>query len=621
MPDRRFAALAALSLFAVTFFAFAFLFLRFPLIYDTDSYFHLAAARRYATSGIVDSLPWARFSVMHQGYGDKELLFHLLLVPFTTLTDAAIGGRLALAALNASLVALLGWLGVTLIGRWGAVVPLLVYAGASPFFARAVRLRPELLALLLLIAATWFATRRRFLLAGVAVFLFTMSYTAFHVVVGLAIVWFVQEGMRLRRWEWRLPLTAVTGAGIALLVHPHFPKNLEIWWIQNVTFFLSKRQLDVGPEILPPRAADVILKNAGWLLGLAALWIAARQTNENDEPAPPNYFASAAALFFVLYLLMARMVTWFVPLATIAVLMEMYRRGLRPSSVLTFRQIRIPLAAVVTACVLLSIPAIANPAFMQLVRSDPNAVAEGDWEEFGKRVPSGARIAATWKAAELYAFWAPQGHYLNVLDPVFMNVAYPREYRVQRAVFAGVEPDIPLAIAGPLQSDYIAFDRTDPDEHVADRVLADPRFEILYGGFNVLARITPGANADFVVDWRVVAPRAGPYPRPSSAHLRAIEGFVDVSRVDDASRCVTFATTIRTSPGTTSLYEFAPYGPSTLAVDGRSVASTQASGFARLGEGIFVQLNLGAGTHEVRVETCRVANGRGGFYLLKRSKP
>src|SRR5512140_917224 len=156
MSDRRFAALAALSLFAVSFFAFAFLFLRFPLIYDTDSYFHLAVGRLYATSGIVHSLPWARMSVMHEGYGDKELLFHVFLAPFTRMMDGAVGGRIALATLNASLVALLAWLGVTLAGRWGAIAPLLVYAGSAPFFARAVRLRPELLALMLLVAAIWF---------------------------------------------------------------------------------------------------------------------------------------------------------------------------------------------------------------------------------------------------------------------------------------------------------------------------------------------------------------------------------------------------------------------------------------------------------------------------------
>jgi hypothetical protein len=195
MSDRRFAIVAALSLFVVSFFAFAFLFLRFPLIYDTDSYFHLAAARLYATDGLVHSLPWARMSVMHQGYGDKELLFHLALSPFTRLTDAAVGGRLALALLNASLFALLAWLGVSMIGRWGAIAPLLVYAGASPFFARAIRLRPELFALMLLIAATWFATRRRYLFFGVAVFLFTLSYTAFQVLVALAFLWFAWDGV------------------------------------------------------------------------------------------------------------------------------------------------------------------------------------------------------------------------------------------------------------------------------------------------------------------------------------------------------------------------------------------------------------------------------------------
>ena len=72
---------------------------RQPLLYDNDSYFHLAVARTYAEAGPVDRLEAVRFSVMEDGFGDKELLFHLLLVPFTVWLDPVFGGQLFLAAL------------------------------------------------------------------------------------------------------------------------------------------------------------------------------------------------------------------------------------------------------------------------------------------------------------------------------------------------------------------------------------------------------------------------------------------------------------------------------------------------------------------------------------------
>jgi len=158
------------------------------------------------------------------------------------------------------------------------------------------------------------------------------------------------------------------------------------------------------------------------------------------------------------------------------------------------------------------------------------------------------------------------------------------------------------------------------DEQVAGRVLGDPRFDVVYGGFNVLARIVPNRNRAFIVDWRVLAPGAARYPRMTSARMRGVEGFVDMNRLDRISGCMTFATGLRvTSPGK-YLYEFAPYGAGTLAIDGRNLASTQSALEARLGEGLFVQVDLQAGTHEFRIETCRAQNGRGGFYLLERAK-
>jgi len=90
-----------------------------PVLPDNDSYYHLAVARHYAEHGVRAPIPWARFSILNDGLGDKELLFHLLLAPFVALArDASRGGILALALLNA-LVA-------TVLARSSLLVPFLV---------------------------------------------------------------------------------------------------------------------------------------------------------------------------------------------------------------------------------------------------------------------------------------------------------------------------------------------------------------------------------------------------------------------------------------------------------------------------------------------------------------
>src|SRR5207249_2037490 len=108
----------------------------------TDSYYHLAAARLYAHEGLVKDLPWARFSALGQGFGDKEVLFHLLLVPFARLADPVLGGKLALALLNGAVAAALAAWALRALGTWGVLVPLWVMGTATDFTLRTLRLRP-----------------------------------------------------------------------------------------------------------------------------------------------------------------------------------------------------------------------------------------------------------------------------------------------------------------------------------------------------------------------------------------------------------------------------------------------------------------------------------------------
>src|SRR2546428_12987339 len=70
---------------------------RFPVLPDSDSYYHLAAARANPEHGPSYRPDWARFSIIHDGFGDKELLFHALLSPFARLADPTPAGADALA--------------------------------------------------------------------------------------------------------------------------------------------------------------------------------------------------------------------------------------------------------------------------------------------------------------------------------------------------------------------------------------------------------------------------------------------------------------------------------------------------------------------------------------------
>jgi hypothetical protein len=610
-----------------------------PLHYhwDGDSYYHLAVARSYAHGGVFHDLEWARFSAMAKGFGDKDLLFHLLLAPFAALPDASAGGQLALALLCGLLAALLADLGMRAAGPWGCLLPWLLVLTSGDFDLRLLRLRPELLALALLLLTLAALGSARYRTAGALAALFTLSYTAFHALLGVCGLLFLVQGWVRRRWEPLLIAYPALGVGLALLVHPHFPANLKIWWLQSLDYFRLKDVLDVGVEIRPEPTDEVLLKNLGWWLLPVVAWRSTVAAPPREDAAGPrDAFVVAALAFGVLSALMLRFSLYFIPFASLALLFAFAAGGRRLGAWTRLPgRGRVPLALGLVVAIAASAPQIYAIA---TALSDPARYPrEADLADFGRSVPPGAKVAATWGEAEAYVFFAPQGRYLNLLDPVFMAVPYPEAYRLQRRIFAGIEPDVPLAAAAGLDSDYLAVSEVDPARPLLQRLLADPRASVLHKGPHWLFQFRPDPGGSLWLDWRLApAETGGPsaggpsaageagaaYPRLGDPRLRAREGYVDLHRLGSPLRCRTFLHTWSLEAPSALLFELAPYGPASLAVDGEVRAVAEDGQRAILGHGVLVPLSLPAGEHRLAVQACpsSQAPGYGGFFLRLRSE-
>lgn len=602
----------------------------FPVLDDSDSYFHLALAREYARDGIPEGLPWAGLTPWASRYGDFQLLFHLYLIPFVSGVDPQAGGGLALALLDGALFALLGFLGSRAIGRWGWLLPVAVYATTTEAALRLVRLRPELLALGLFLLAALFVARGRYRLLGVVAALFALAYSAVHAFVGLWLVLFALWGWRDRRWEWALPLYAVLGTVVGLVVHPQFPANLDSLVLVAKVPFVDAASLGSGTEIQPHTTRIALLSQLGFWCGAALVWFC-RRSDPNGAPAEAgahrDVFGVLAAGFGGLYLLHARFALYAFPFAALWLLWQLRARGETVGRrALVFGR-PVPTLVGVLVCTALAARPLALQAKLYSHRADESAAR--DREALGAKIPTGARVAATWRTADLLVYYAPTARYLEVLDPLPLYLANPTAAATLRRVFAGDEPDTPLALAEVLTSDHWVISRGKPDEVGAlVRLVGDPRFEVLHDGPRVLARVRPGANEDFVLDWRLAPtgavwpvpgdmPTTGwpSYPRHPVPHLRAIEGFVDLARVTPAEGCVRL---VHELPAGTSKFlrgELAPAGPTRLFLDDRLLLSVPGGGGARLADAVTVELDRAIDQpHRLLLETC-AAEGRLGFYL------
>ena len=654
---RRLASRAAwvvgawIAVFAVGWLIFGWLFLQFPKIDDLDSYYHLAVAKLYAEQGTVDVMPWARFSALHDGFGDKEFLFHWLLAPFASGEDPAAGGRWALAMWNSLAVVVLGALGFRAAGRWGLLVPVVLWAGSFDFLGRLLRLRPETPALLLLVLAAWCFGTRRFRWLGLVAFVFTLSYTAFHALLGLVLAWFLWQAWRHRRAHWLGLAYAVVGTGLALLVHPHFPHNLLVWKLQSIDFFQLRHVLDVGAEIEAAATDSLLRLNLGWMAGFL-LFTWAGLSRSPDPPASPesqqdrelaDAFTLGALAFGGLLLLGRRFSTHALPFLLLALLFQLRAHGRCPGRRLLvplrtgqWRSVPAwPLAALLLGGCLWS----GGLGLARLANVDPRSSPEAHRIAFSQAMPQNARVAATWGHTALFAFLAPQGEYLNVLDPVFMAVPFPEVYRAQRRLFDSLEPDVPMSLATELDSQYLALVRSHSPASLLERLRFDPRMEVLHDGGSLLFRIRGGVAHFFVTDWRLVPPGASlpvaaseslaslpAYPLATDPALRGLEAYVDARRTGEmglqaTGRCRALVREEVVTERESRRYELAPWGPTTLWLDERPVARVQGTLRALLGRGIEFAVDLEPGSHRWTALTCR-GEGFGddvgdamGFYL------
>ena len=633
-PATPWAALVAITL--GTFAVLGPLFLHMPVLYDTDSYYHLAIARAYQRHGIIDSLPWAQLSALHE-FGDKEFLFHLLLAPVADTETASAGGRLALAGMGSLLVALLAFLGHRAVGRWGLLLPALVFLGSLDAFGRILRLRPELLSLLLLLLALHCAAEGRHRALAPLTFLYTLAYTAFHALVGLLGLIFLQRALVRRRWHWELALYPALGAGLGLILHPHFPRNLVIWKIQTFDFFRLKSTLDVGREIRPHELPDFLSLNALFLVALLALWRSAAPA----EGAPPegavqraDTWGMAALAFGGLYLLMLRFSLYAVPFIALALLFELRRRGLRPGPSVRLWSGR----GISTALVLVLLFGGGLWRTVTLLngmlRAGENAPVprEVEWRTFGQALAPGARVAAEWGSTHLYMFWAPQATFLNVLDPVFQAVPYPDAHRRVRDLFEGRQVDIPMSLARDLAADHVALSRYHHPPGVLERLRADPRLVPLHDGYTQLFQLRPPPPGLFLLDWHAapqgatLPPAPGTLaawpllPRAKDPTLAPFAAFVDVgSLLAEGRACAGLARTYTvTEPGTRVL-RFAPAGASQLFFNNHPLVGVDQDLGAHMGRGLRLPITAEPGDHRLTVLTCRSAAGPAGFYLWEES--
>lgn len=279
---------------------------------DHDGYYHAKIALLMGHEPLAaPGFRWTTISIWAEGYADKEWLFHVALLPFAQLgqwlggLDGALVGVKVAAALLAGGVL---WALAALIARGGGRAPgwwlLVAVAIGAPMLLRLVCVRAHVLsALLLLLAieAQLAGARWRLLLIAV---LYTLGYTAAHALPIALLVAAAGGWIGGRRPRLDLQAAGVGGVGLGLLLHPHFPTNVSIWRVQNVSLWEVAKLSQDSPELARDFARELaavtpaqLASQYGLLLALTALAIGALAWTRR-RPSPEALAVGALAVAF-----------------------------------------------------------------------------------------------------------------------------------------------------------------------------------------------------------------------------------------------------------------------------------------------------------------------------------
>ncbi len=443
--------LAPLGWWAIFVLAAAVLQLIQVVPFDGDTGYHIAVARLIREYGILTEFPWTPWSWLADQYGDKELFFHLLMVPFATLSPSVVALVIgtALGALVLGTVrGILSMQGTRFAGVW-ALVALLCSGG---FLVRVALVRPHLLAITLALWLTWAAAKGRTLHGALVGLLFPLCYVGWNQALLLMAIVAGASLFAGQRPAWRSYAAIALGLAVGVLVHPNFPNNARFAWLESVdVLYRHSWAGGVGFELggeFKPLAPGMLVRLLGVPI-LLALGASALSWKHRKVDAFPLVFALAALAYLVVTLRTQRFLEYFVPFTAVAA--GLAARWAPP---------RLGAPVVLAVCAVYTGLLGLGPVSQFRTRSElfPSLVAES----LRRVIPPGAHVCTCdWEFTGEMMLALPDRAFLVALDPVLFWKKDPDAYRAWFDMTHGVPgaPSDPVrVIRDVLRSRYVLCD-------------------------------------------------------------------------------------------------------------------------------------------------------------------
>lgn len=477
--------------------------LSFDGLLDADSYFHTRAARELDRHGLERTFPQAAFSTWSVRFADKDLLFHLALIPFQRLSGGAPGpasaaaeedlvtpGKHAAIALTLLFFTSLGG-ALHAVGARHPWLWLLLYFLIDLAVLRAfVPVRPGLLGMTLFVIEIALIVRGRARTLALVSWLHGLAHSSFALLPGLVLAAVAASVLRRELPPWRVLGWGLAGVACSLVLNPYFPNNLAVTWAQTVDVALSVWGSSAIPQELfgselGAARTDLVLRAFPGLLPAAAgliaflAWPERRLTTAGLGLVLMGGLVLVAAfgserffdfLFPVVLLLGARL---FAELAAASGWRESMRRSPGAAA------LRAGALAVSLACGVSNagLPLLAR----QVAGGSPVEALRPGIEHLRREAAPGDLVYHNfwWDFSALYHY-RPQGRYVVALDPVFFFNHDAERFRDSVALYRGNAEDSYGVLRDRFGAEWVFLPKAEANRPLFERMRADPRFRLAY---------------------------------------------------------------------------------------------------------------------------------------------
>jgi len=489
---------------------------------DPDGYYHAKLAKWLSEGKLIESLPWMQFSSLRDSFTDHQLLYHLLLAPFTYFFDPLTGVKIATVVFSVLMVLSFYWLLKKMYIPWA------FYFALSFLLLNGLNFRMSLikvnsLSLLIIWFIIYALLEQKKYLALILGWLFVWLYGGWPIAVLILGVYLLAQKIHQKihtnkfKIFWhqtinfftadkkprpilKISLSLLTGLGLGVLINPYWPQNLYFYYQQflQIGVINMSSQFTVGSEWYGASIMEII--SSAPHLFIAVCICVLTLFFKIKKASHLTWFAFLMMFIFLLLTIKSkRYVEYYMPFALLFVAsaskdIRSFIDWLKLKKLWSSlsRPIKIHLSISILLFLILIMPSTYD-RILNVQLSGKHSVHQ--YEKASRWLaantePDSIVFHSDWDEWPILFYHNDHNYYIIGLDPTFMENYSSELHTLYREItYGNISYKVAQYIKDNFNASYIFIDRADHDALINNLILDQGVLEVYQDDENIIYKI------------------------------------------------------------------------------------------------------------------------------------